>query len=548
MTKARLIGIALIVAVVFLYRFNTLGGSLGGFDDDHFINLVRANQLLDGDWPLRDYPDASLQGAWPPLTYLASAGAQIIFGRSLLAEAVLTTGAVAMAAGITMAAGARLTGMASLGAAAALISAIPSVKLYGYARPLLFSLVLLLVFRYVDRPSIRRLAVISLALATTFLMRHDYAIYLGAAVVAALGATHRAMPVVALRRVAVCAAISAALLLPTLLIVQNIMGIGDYLRSARAVMQDEQMRTSLRWPEFAGSGWTDENIVAGLYYLFLALPAIGAAVAAWRTRGDRAPATELPKVLALCVGGAVANHFLLRGNLEARLPDTAVFHALLGVWLCKVAWQPRAMAVRAPTAALATLFLMLSAASLGVVGSLSQELGTSRFKEGISATFRTTGRIWGILRTLPPERWEDAPEQAGPMQAAAYLSECTPPTARVLNATYGTEFLVFARRGFAAGHANFVPGLYTSPKEQEAAVAQARRQLVPVAITEPADTYEEDFAPDFPLVDQYLRERYVEAGTIDKDGEPYLRVLVERNRQASGTFSTTGLPCFRQTR
>src|SRR5688500_6946618 len=105
---------------------------------------------------------------------------------------------------------------------------------------------------------------------------------------------------------------------------------------------------------------------------------------------------------------------------------------------------------------------------------MSQELGTSRFKEGISATFRTTGRIWGILRTLPPERWEGAPESDGPMLAAAYLSECTPPAARILNATYGTEFLVFARRGFAAGHANFVPGLYTSEPEQAAAVARAR--------------------------------------------------------------------------
>lgn len=545
MKRARLAGILMVVALVFLYRFNTLGGALGGFDDDHFINLVRANQLLDGDWPLRDYPDASLQGAWPPVTYLASAGAQEIVGRSLLAEGVLTTGAIAIAAGITMAAGANLTGVAWLGAVAALMTVIPSVKLYGYARPLLFSLVLLLVFRYVDRPTIRRLAVVSVALAVTFLTRHDYAIYLGVAVVAALAAAHRAMPGLALRRIALCAAISAVLLIPTLVIVQNLVGIGAYVKSARVVMQDEQLRTSLRWPAFAAGGWTDDNSVAGLYYLFLVLPAIGAMVAAWRARGGRAPATELPTVLALCVGGALANHFLLRGNLGARLPDTVVFHALLGVWLCKVAWQPAAVSLRAPTAAIATLLLLVSAASLGAVGSLSQELGTARFKEGITATMKTTGRVWGMLRQLPPERWQGEPEREGSMLAAAYLSECTPPGARVLNATYGTDYLVFARRGFAAGHANFVPGLYTSPQEQAAAVAQARRQLVPIAITDPADTYREDFVPDFPLVDQYLQERYVDAGTIEKDGEPYLRVLAERNRQPSGTFANTGLPCFR---
>jgi hypothetical protein len=545
MKRARFVGIALVVAIVFLYRFNTLGGALGGFDDDHFINLARANQLFEGDWPLRDYPDASLQGAWPPVTYLASAAAQEVFGRSLLAEAMLTTGAIAIGAGLTMAAGANLTGMWWLGAAAAFVSVMPSVKLYGYARPLLFSLVLYLVFRYVDRPLIRRLGVVSLTLAAAFLTRHDYAIYLGASVVAALVAVHGAMPAAAVRRVALCIAISAALLLPTLVIVHNLVGIGAYLQSARAVMQDEQLRTSLARPVFAGGGWTDDNIVAGLYYLFLALPAIAAVVAAWRAKGGRAPATELPKVLALCAGGAVANHFLLRGNLSARLPDTAVFHALLGVWLCKVAWQPAAVAVRAPAAAMATVLMVASAASLGAVGSVSQELGTSRFKEGIAATVKTTGRVWGILRQLPPERWQGEAAKDGSMRAAAYLSECTPPGARVLNATYATDFLVFSRRGFAAGHANFVPGLYTSAEEQVSAITRARSQLVPIAITDPAEVYDEDFVPDFPLVDQYLKERYVAAGTIDKDGEPYLRVLVERNRQPSGTFENTGLPCFR---
>jgi hypothetical protein len=551
MRALRVIGVLLVIAVVFLYRFNTLGGSLGGFDDDHFINLVRANQLLDGDWPLRDYPDGSLQGAWPPVTYLASAAAQRVLGRSLLAEAVLTTGAIAVAAGITAVAGANLTALGSLGVVAAVLSVIPSIKLYGYARPLLFSVVLLLVFRYIDRHAIGRLAAVSVALSVAFLTRHDYAIYLGLSVAVAIAAAHRADPRLALRRVALCAGVSLVLLLPTLVMVQRVVGVTNYIAAARAVMLDEQTRTNLRWPGFDfAAGWSNDNHVAVLYYLFLVLPAIAALVAAARVRNGRASAGELPKVLTLCAAGALTNHFLLRGNLEARLPDAVLFHALTGVWLLKVAWQAGAPQARVPvprlaTAGIASVLVAVSAVSLGAVGSLPQELGTSRFKDGVSATFRTTARVWGILRDLPPARWDTLPDRGGEMLLAAYLNQCTPPDARILNATYPTDYLVFARRGFAAGHANFVPGLYNTPRDQATAIARARKQVVPVAITDPADAYQEDFAPDFPLVDRYLQERYVEAGTIDKDGEPFLRVLVERNRQPSGTFAQTGLPCFR---
>ena len=250
-------GILIVVVLVFLYRFNTLGGSRGGFPDDHFINLARANQLLDGDWPLRDYSDGSLQGMWPPLSYLASAGAQVVVGRTLLAEALLTSGAIAVAAGITMAAGAHLTGAVALGAAAALLSVIPAVKTYGYARPLLFSTVLLLLFRYIDRPMARTLLPLSASLSVAFLFRHDYALYLASGVTAALLTMPAASPMFAVRRLLLCGSISIALLVPTLIGVQALVGFDSYLQTALAVVQDETARTDLDWPVLnPDSGWT----------------------------------------------------------------------------------------------------------------------------------------------------------------------------------------------------------------------------------------------------------------------------------------------------
>ena len=80
---------------VFLYRFNTLGGAFGGFDNDHFLHFVYAKQVQAGEQPLRDFLDAGLQGARPSLTYELSAAAQTYLGNNLRSEAWLTVGGVA---------------------------------------------------------------------------------------------------------------------------------------------------------------------------------------------------------------------------------------------------------------------------------------------------------------------------------------------------------------------------------------------------------------------------------------------------------------------
>ena len=41
----------------FLYRFDSLGGSLGGFSNDEFGYLARARQIQAGDVPFRDFND-----------------------------------------------------------------------------------------------------------------------------------------------------------------------------------------------------------------------------------------------------------------------------------------------------------------------------------------------------------------------------------------------------------------------------------------------------------------------------------------------------------
>ena len=49
---------------------------------------------------------------------------------------------------------------------------------------------------------------------------------------------------------------------------------------------------------------------------------------------------------------------------------------------------------------------------------------------------------------------------------------------------------------------------------------------------------------DYPLIARHLAERYREAGTIDVDEEPRLRVFVDARRTPSRVDGRFGLPCF----
>ena len=42
-----------LVTLTIAYRLLTLGGPLGGFENDQFVTLSQAQQVVMGDWPMR---------------------------------------------------------------------------------------------------------------------------------------------------------------------------------------------------------------------------------------------------------------------------------------------------------------------------------------------------------------------------------------------------------------------------------------------------------------------------------------------------------------
>ena len=536
--------VATVIAVVaFVFRFNNLGGTLGGFDNDHFVHLLRADMLLNGEQPLRDFAEAELRGAWPSLGYAMSVWAQQVWGPTLLAEGYLTVGTLALAA-----AGAFLLSLhlsqrwlVSLLAAACVIVSEP--KLYNYEKVLVLFVGALLVRLWIVRPSHLRLAALSAWTSIAILFRHDFGVYVAVAAAAALLARGPASIAARGRRVAAYAAISLLFLLPSIVWIQTYAGITTYAQRTLETVQMESARTRLVRPAFEpGAGLSVPNLIAATYYAFWMIPAAALGVLVWLRRRNVLEPDAMATGLALLVCAVAVNMFFLRGNLLARFGDAIVPVALLAAWTAgqvrlRQGYGP-AMLWVLPRAA---MLVMLPAMFVG--GEVQAELHAAGMSQSWEATGKQFQRAHAGLSQLPPDAWTDALSQ-GTLVAARYLAECTGPDDRVLLATYAPQVPVFARRRFAAGQGTFGLAFYESEAQQREAVARLQQQSVPVVLGS-YEEFEGEFVADYRHVSRFVADRYDEAGVLYAEGRPLYRVFVARDREPRRVHPQLGLPCFK---
>jgi hypothetical protein len=230
-----------IAAFSFLYRFNTLGGTLGGFDNDHFAQLVRSIAMLDGERPLRDFSDAELRALWPAPTYSTSALAQRIFGRSLRSEALLTIGMLSIGAGALFLVSARFASAVVPAFIATILAVAMRPALYNYPKITLYVAAIAAMLGYARRPTNPRLVMLGLAVGIAALFRHDHGIYLGiasAGLIALMHGRHVLQPM------AVIAATCAFTLLPGVVLAQIDDGLLKYLRQSLELSRQEAGRTT----------------------------------------------------------------------------------------------------------------------------------------------------------------------------------------------------------------------------------------------------------------------------------------------------------------
>ena len=397
--------------------------------------------VLRGERPLRDFVDAGLQGAWPALTYELSALAQRLGGETLLSEAVLCVGAIALSATLLFRAAASVAGVwASV--VVTLLSVATSTRLYGYHKVLVSSVAVALLLHYARAPSMRNLCLMAAWSAVAFLFRHDYLVYVALATVCLI-VTLPGLPMVRRARVAITyVGLTGLLLLGPVYSVHRFVGLGSYLSSNIESARREAGRTDLEWPAFESVTGpiaffeNEVNAVSWLYYVCLLLPAVGMGAAAFGQ--PRLPGMDVARsravLLTLAVYAALLNHFLLRGNLAARFGDLGAPIAVLAAWLAGTA--PAALAPRVAVRAGLAVLTVTAFLAVNTSGSVWQELATTGLRLGPKAVGARAVEVASGLSEVPPPPVSAPAERHRTGRASPnvvdYLRACTRPHDRVL--------------------------------------------------------------------------------------------------------------------
>ena len=130
-TAALVVATAGLGALTFAFRFM----SFVGFTNDHYYHVARAQQMLLGDLPVRDFVDPGM-----PLMYLTSAAAQWLVSPDLMTEVVLISGLFAISAALTVPLATGLSGSLAIGVMVTLLEILAFPRSYSYPKILLYAL------------------------------------------------------------------------------------------------------------------------------------------------------------------------------------------------------------------------------------------------------------------------------------------------------------------------------------------------------------------------------------------------------------------------
>ena len=512
--------------------------ALVGFPNDQFVSLARAAQVLLGEWPIRDFVDP---GA--PLTYLASAAALAVGGRTLLSEAVLVALAFGVAAALTVVVVQKWTGSIVLGIWAASTEAMAFPRPYSYPKILLYIGAAGVLLAYVEKPSRRRLAVVAVMVAVAFLFRHDHGVNIGLASAATLLVLHACEGWRAAARTSgLWALVLLLLLAPFLIYVQVHFGLLNYLAVGLDVSRVEALRTFQGWPDPAAFAFGDpDQHAAVLYYGMWALTLSSAGAALFRGRIMSAP--QLAIAVGVAVLAATVNAGFLRDPLDARIPDAIVPAVLLLSWLAALAFAGKAVWNR--MAQLAVVLVMAGGTvAVARVGRFPEQLDRAGLKGGLSGVRARAHEVVAELREPFAEAQMPSDFAFALVPFFRYVQACTPPHARLLVTGFAPEVPFYAGRGFAGGHPVLYAGFHASPQEQRETLLRMARQTVPFVVV-PPDRYDE-FRRLYPDVETHVRTSYRPLAEVAVDGftEPS-RIFVRSDLPPAGEYGPQKWPCFR---
>ena len=360
--------------------------------------------------------------------------------------------------------------------------------------------------RYLDAPSRVRAASLGAWGGVGFLFRHDLGVYLAVTTLAAFVLVARAGERrSAARHTIVAVATAAALAAPYLFYLQQAGALSAAAQSGGALVD----AASVTWRAFVGPGahvdsWLRHDAENWLYYLFLLTPLVAGGL--WLN--GALVSTVANQLLVLAILCETLMLFLIRGNLDSRLPDVAapsfmlvacVLARLQGAGQARSAWR-----WAAPATAIAVAVL--------TVASVEQLSDWQSGRHVVRTLIRLPTSVFqpiAVLRADPLEAWER--EGTTDVRGLArWMRECSGSNDRFLVFGYHPEVFFYAKRLFAGGMLFLHAGYFSSPEEQRLSVTQLARQSVPFVIVEESTMPALDGT--YAIIGQYVRRHYTLAG------------------------------------
>src|SRR5471030_3227467 len=236
--------IALLLAVLTIfYRFNTMGGTLGGFENDEFLHVSRAQQMLRGDHPIRDFVEPGM-----PLVDVLSVATQAIVGPTIFAESALTIGMLALSTALLFLLAARASGSIVLATIVAVLQILMAPRFYNYPKLIVYAIGIAAIWSYIERPRPRGLLLMAIAGVVAFLFRHDHGVYVGTAAIVTVAVMQWPNGRAILRNIAALAGMAFVLVAPFLVYAQVNGGVFAYFRTGLAYFARDSGRTNLVRP------------------------------------------------------------------------------------------------------------------------------------------------------------------------------------------------------------------------------------------------------------------------------------------------------------
>jgi hypothetical protein len=215
--------------------------------DDHFMHVAWGRQLLYGRQPLLDMEPLGL-----PLQALLSAGSERLVGYRLLSEGLIIGSAFAGAAVLTFVVARAASDSLLIGVLAATFQVALGPRTYSYPKILVYAAAILLLWRYIDCPTVRRAITLGAAIAVAFYFRHDHGLYTAVPILAVLALRHGPDWRMCARRVALVSGTALMLLAPFLVYVQRNLGLVSYLQNLRSIAVREYQQNHFdslpSWP------------------------------------------------------------------------------------------------------------------------------------------------------------------------------------------------------------------------------------------------------------------------------------------------------------